>query len=246
MKIILRTHGGLGNQIFQIFYARLLSIYHGCSLVEMHDINYINRDQRNSEINRSNINPLVIEKFISTLRIPKIINKSLNSKIEEFRIFNNVYLDGYFQSTSSYKKFSKDSIAIEIENLRNELSIKKANRDEKLIHFRVGDFFKNENESIAHILERFKKIQNGSYIITNREELLRNPQVSIEITKKNCQVIESGAYSPEQLLRLIASFKSIDSNNSTLVFWASILGMGNVSFSNITLKETHYYLQSLA
>jgi hypothetical protein len=58
MTAILRTHGGLGNQLFQVLYGRLFAEQFRLDLVEVHDISY-NHHQLLRGVNKNGlaINP---------------------------------------------------------------------------------------------------------------------------------------------------------------------------------------------
>ena len=53
------------------------------------------------------------------------------------------------------------------------------------------------------------------------------------------------APSPEELLRLMSKYKKIDTNGSTLTFWASILAGSCVNFSDLNLKKSQEYFVRL-
>ena len=95
-KIVLRTHGGLGNQLFQVVYGRLFSKEKNLPLFEIHDENYAHKFPRDKRLLASP-SPKFINKVISDLRFPKIIYKV--SKKDGFPLLINstYYLDGYYQ-----------------------------------------------------------------------------------------------------------------------------------------------------
>ena len=101
MSVIVRTHGGYGNQIFQVFYARLYAEQYSKELREIYDGAYYHGFLRSSELYQAP-EPTKFECFISSLRVPKLLQKTRINFVRPFRFCGSVYLDSYFQTVTSY------------------------------------------------------------------------------------------------------------------------------------------------
>ena len=76
MNVVVRTHGGLGNQLFQLLYGRLLAERHRATLYELHDIRYEHAFARSREL-AGRPAPPPPARPISSLRLPKILGSGL-------------------------------------------------------------------------------------------------------------------------------------------------------------------------
>src|SRR6218665_1376854 len=173
MTVVLRTHGGLGNQLFQIFFARLCAKAGNIEYVELHDANYEHHFARSTELWPAPAVPTKLQRIISNLRIPKILSRLKLRKGEAITVFGDRFLDGYFQQESDFSVFPDELIASQITQLRAELGIKPvaATNKRTLYHIRLGDFFNDEQAAMAHAIERVSQLQPNSTIITNQEAL---------------------------------------------------------------------------
>ena len=247
MTVIVRTHGGLGNQIFQIFFARLYAQALETDYVELHDNNYKHKFARSSEIRPTFTTATKRQKFISDLRIPKLLLRSHLYKTEKTTIFGDTFLDGYFQQASDYLPFSDAHINAQIEVLRKELHIEHDNLNScTLYHLRLGDFFLNNKEAKAHTLERLEELEPGSVIISNQEEIFRENTIQDKLRDKDCILHSTAGYTSEDTIRLMSKYRKIVTNNSTLAFWASILGDCQTEFSDPKLATIHSLLSKIA
>lgn len=234
-NVLVRTHGGLGNQIFQIFYGRLYAKSRGLVLEEIHDSDYEHRFLRSTELGKGSA-PTNIESLISRMRIPKLMNKYLGMGEKPFEFGRTTYIDGYYQNIDSYNGFSDDLIQNELRKISNELAIQCAWKEEVLVHFRLGDFYVNRVDAAAHVNSRLEEIPLGSHIISNDEELLKSLDMESILSKKNARIISTKKKSPEELMRMMASYSEIRANDSTMVFWARVLGNSRVVFINPRLR----------
>ena len=240
MRIVLRTHGGLGNQIFQTFYGRLLADKLGAELTRVHDARYAHGFGASSELGLQHPRSRGAGAALSWLRIPKLLKRA-GVDCETIRLPGLVLLDGYFQQPSDYAQFESAAIARELRALRAELGIGAAPAAGTLVHVRLGDFFTSEEAQKTHLAERMESIPDGAAVITNRDDLLvvvpgdwgRAPQI---------RFVPTADLTPEALLRLMSGFGEIRTNESTLAFWASILGNCRVTLKTSYLAETHALL----
>jgi hypothetical protein len=239
MKIIVRTHGGFGNQIFQILYARLISNQYNIPYVEIHDDSYPHGFKRANGLRISTGKILLIERVISACRLPKILNKIGLNKKGWIKFCGNFYLDDYYQKVEHYDHFSELAIKKELIRIADEMKIIGEKKYNHLVHLRLGDFFKSQSDSQAHIIERINVMKENSFIITNQEELLRTSIIASALERKSCKLISTANLNPDDLIRKMSQFKVIDANDSTLTFWASVLGGSFVNFKDVRLKNLH-------
>ena len=240
-SIILRTHGGLGNQLFQIFYGRLISDEFKMDLREVHDLNYKHKFNR-CEVPATSPAPSILQSAVSSLRVPKVFERLFRRQESPLKIGQNWYLDGYFQDKILYENFSPAAIHKNLQTIANELNILPADDDTLLVHLRVGDFFNNKNTACLHILERLLDIPNGSALMTNDEELLSDGDISKLIKAKKASLISTKKMSAENVLRAISRHRKVDANDSTLVFWAHVLSGSQVDFKSVRLSALADYL----
>lgn len=234
--VVLRTHGGLGNQLFQILYGRLFAEKHSCKMFVVHDMNYRHQFPR-AMVPLAAMPPSGWKAVISAARIPKFLQRGLRGDEKPWRFLGVWFLDGYFQDENQYLNFDDESIQRQLLCLASELRISPAQNDAHLVHLRLGDFFCNQDSAIRHIIDRLSYIPIGSHIITNEESLLNNPEVKELMAKRCACLVTTIGFSAEDLLRTIAGYRQIDANDSTLIFWAHVLSGSQVSFRSPRLSS---------
>lgn len=232
--VVVRTHGGLGNQLFQLLYARLYARVHGADLSEIHDLRYAHAFGRSGELARAPA-PAPLRRMISGLRIPKLATR-IGSARNAVHLVGTIYLDGYFQQVEDYAGFSDAILRDELIRLRNELCVSNAPARERGMHLRLGDFFASDADVVAHLVERLKKLGPDTSIVTNEEDRLAAPEIAAILTANGARVVPTGDMTPEQVLRTLASFRHVDGNDSTLLFWASVLSGMDCEYRNVNLR----------
>lgn len=220
-RVVVRTHGGLGNQTFQLFYARLFAQQAYASLFETHDLRYAHRFARSNELEQAPA-PTIGEWAVSALRLPKILTRVRLPK-DAVTLFGTTYLDGYYQRFADYEKFDDASLRRELHRLRSEFGLSEIPTREVGMHLRLGDFFKSDADVVQHLNERLRRLGPNTEIVTNEESRLRTPSVAETLTAKRASIVPTTDMTPEQVLRTLASFRHVDGNDSTLLFWASVL-----------------------
>lgn len=243
MKVVLRTHGGVGNQIFQVLYARLFAAKNNASLSEIHDANYKHRFARSTDLGTSPEPTSAAIKCMSSFRLPKVLQRIGWSNNEQLSLLGTVYLDGYFQSANAYSPFEPAQISAELIRIRQELQILDQKKNGLLVHLRLGDFFDSTDAARKYAMERLRDLRPGSTIITNQEELLAEPDFQSMLSDAGCKLQTTGGFSPEAIIRLMSQFEQIVANDSTLTFWASVLGGCAVEFTNPTLIEANLFFR---
>ncbi len=241
-EVVLRTHGGLGNQLFQIFFGRLFSELIGSPLKEVHDLRYSHAFSR-SEALVTGKKPTSCQAFVSAARIPKLLYRIFGVIERPLCVGRTFYLDGYFQELESYKLFDVKDLRRHLEKLADELSIGPADLDICVVHLRVGDFFKDISGAKIHVFERLKNTPIGSHIMTNDESILFDPNIATLIELRALKLVTTIGMSAEEVLRTMARYRRIDANDSTLTFWASVFGGCEISIKNRSLSDCCSFLK---
>lgn len=248
MTVVVRTHGGLGNQLFQILYARLYARRRGTAYAEIHDRGYAHRFGRSAELAPAPAIASGWQQLVSRARLPKVLGRIGLDHSEMIALPGGAFLDGYFQRADQYAGFTPSAVATEIERLRAELQVDPAAAHDPrtLYHLRLGDFFNDREKALDHALGRIENLERGSLVISNQEELFSEPRIAAKMAEMECDLRPSADYSGEQVVRFMAGFSRIATNDSTLAFWASVLGNCRTSFENVRLAELHEMLFAIA
>jgi hypothetical protein len=236
-KIVLRTHGGLGNQLFQYFYARVISIEQKIPVIEIvHEQNYKHRFELASEFDQFRIDN---EKYLlSRLRIAKIFEKlKINAGIMTFN--GTMYLDGYFQNDRLYMSTSKEVVDLVIVEIKSLFKIALEKNENTINHMRLGDFFLNEYEESQHLLSRINNLLFGSHLISNRDDLIKRKIILTRLKFRNIKHIETSSYSASEILRLLSTYSCIISNGSTLAFWSAVLSNSRLEIGAESLNSLY-------
>lgn len=240
--VVSRTHGGLGNQLFQILYGRLLAKQKGLQLRELHDSNYLHAFARSGKLICGR-ELSSWQKLFSAARIPKVINLIPCCGEAPVGFWDTIYLDGYFQNVTNYTKFDFLDIEQVLNSFRNEIGIRSPTVNSTLEHLRLGDFFVDQAGAISHTLERLRNIPQGTHIMTNEEKLLRHDKIKDLINTKELTLVKTQDMTAEEVLKTMSRYRRINGNESTLTFWASVLAGCKVNFKNENLRQLQEYLK---
>lgn len=198
--------GGLGNQLFILLKAYTLGEveiwtgnlrrYSVPRSLEVDPCKLITCNVRNG-----NIALLFILRIFDLLRI------------SEVRCMSSTYFLDYYQNVGVY---NKRAIIGFIDKTRSLLNIEE--KGSKLIHVRMTDF----NDSDATIIDFLNgcKELNGSVFMTDDEDRLARILSYMNIPVKIIGTEKVGAL---ELLELMGGYSAIESNGSTLAFWAAFL-----------------------
>jgi hypothetical protein len=241
MAVVVRTHGGLGNQLFQILFARLSAGIRHTGYAELHDLNYVHGFKRSTELVSAPLYATGVQRWISGLRIPKLLLRTRLWRTEQVALLGSIYLDGYFQREADFQRFTDAQIATEVHRLRRELRIEPngGGDNRTLYHIRLGDFFDDAVAAVAHTLKRVDDLAPNATVITNQEELFQNAQVQQRMKAKECRLHGTADYASEDVIRLMSTHGRIVTNNSTLALWASVLGNCRTEFDDPRLAAVH-------
>lgn len=241
--IILHSHGGLGNQIFQILAAKLLSFQFKVNKIQIYHNDKYNHSFKLSDKFYIYDKAKGLILFLSKLRLPKFFFRLNLSDKEYLNFYRFFFLDGYFQDISFYQKFPREVINSNLSYLRKLLLVTKLKRkNKKLYHLRLGDFFLNRELAKNYAINYIKKCENLSHLITNQEDLLSSNNLNKLIKYKKIKIIKTGKIKATDLLNFMASYDEITSNSSTLAFWAAVLGESKLNIKSKRLMILYKFL----
>ena len=225
-SVIIRTHGGLGNQLFLVFFAVCFCIENNVQVIKLiHDSGYPHAFGSDDKLIKIGKKPTFIEEVISSMRIPKIMKKLFKESDESIKLLSNLFLDGYFQDPSSYKKYSNKTMSKALERIRDVLECDKITKKsfDLLVHVRLGDFFKSKDEELIAARSIVQACDQPCHMITNHEDILKEAIALSDKNKSDYHVISTSQMSSRELMNLMGKYICIKSNNSTLAVWAAII-----------------------
>lgn len=232
MKILFRSCGGIGNQIFQILFVRLLaSKYNLNKIVHYHESNYERIAHWEYPTNELFVKPNYIEMIILKFRLPQLFYRLGISKREYFNFFGTIIVDGYFQNYLYYKIFDNKLLSQQIDLIRLELGIFDCKKEDSLYHLRLGDFFENTDEEIEFVINFLNATRSEISIISNNDKLFNeNNEIKLLVTSKKIKYINTSFYTSIELIKLFGTYNDVYSNGSSLAFISAIL-------CNTTIKK---------
>lgn len=232
MFLVLRSYGGLGNQIFQYFFC--LNIQEKIKfkkIYSIHSTNYSHQFIHNESL-KIYPKPSKLIKIISDLRLPIILSRLGLSKKGYIKLGNYIFLDSYFQEKELYSCFSKNNIKKSLENIRSILGISQRDAEfENVYHLRLKDFFKNEHDELHYLKLSLDKMVPDSHIITNRQDLFSSEDVMQKMETKKLSLIDTEGFDAREVIEKFCIYSNITTNNSTLALWAAILFKRNLILS---------------
>ena len=238
-KIVLRTHGGLGNQLFQVYFALCCKFeYQYQKIVIIHDNRYRHKFALDEKLREWGQKASLVDYFVSAMRLPKIIKKIGRVHRETLEIGRTRFMDGYFQDHSDYASFSTTSLSAALSVLRTVLGVEGDGHTEApcLEHLRLGDFFENNSAEEFAARSILEKIKKDSHIVTNNESLVMAICAEGNLSAKLTLVTTKDMPAAE-LLHLMGRYAEIRSNDSTLALWAALLYRRNLHLENTRLQK---------
>jgi hypothetical protein len=241
-SVVVRTHGGLGNQLFQVLYARLFATHYGIPLFETHDDRYAHKFSRTKAL-KCDCRPPIVARALSALRIPKIRQKLTHEDELPWVMFGSVFLDGYFQEVQYFRAFAPGAVARELSRMKQEIGVGACWIDVPLVHLRLGDFFVKSSRAKWHAFERLREAPRGAIIITNDEDVVSDPAIRGVMLEREVSLFPTSGLAAEDVLRFMSRHRRIIANDSTLTFWASVFGGSEVEFRDPVLKLTQEFFR---
>lgn len=233
--IIARTHGGLGNQMFQIGHAMLRARAVGVSIVRRHDTRHATvfaATPAFAELDGPLALPLA---GLSWLRLPKLLTRS-RLRCDALTFGRTVLLDGYFQRAGDWAAPDEDIQAV-LGDFRRRFEIVPGAGSGTVVHLRLGDFFTDDAAQRVHLATRLADLPAVATLITNRDDLLAAHAEML--SERGLLHQPTTGMPPESLLALMAGFADIKSNDSTLAIWAALLGRARMAISHPPLRDVH-------
>jgi hypothetical protein len=240
-KIYVVLHGGLGNQLFQFFRALVIANENkDYQIFFIEDFLKIYNVPRQYELD-----PILEEmclfkrnvksSFLIKIRLPKLLAKFILAAEPILKIPGyGLILDGYFQSLSSYKEVSKESIDAAISLLRKNFiqkSLIVMSDKYEVCHVRLTDFFKDKVESRKYVSNFLLSINRDVDIVTDDEILFEDELLKMRLPYQ-VHVIPTQDFTAWDLVKLFSRYKKITSNGSSLAFWASMLSQSTLETTN--------------
>ena len=242
-RVIIRTHGGLGNQIFQVFFAL---VRYQKNIILNHDKRYPHGFQLAHCFQEHFCDATsVFESLICRSRVVKLLEKS-SAAIPEIKLGNSVFLDGYFQKVGFYAPYDGARLLFGLNCLRDILEINGRPTKNYLSHLRLADFFNSDFERVTAARKRLECMGGEINFISSDDALISNDQQCQDIiSRKSLMHIKTDGYSAEKIFRLMSEYQTIESNNSTLAFWAAVLNKTELRVDDANLKKMFFLLKNL-
>ena len=246
--ILIRTHGGLGNQLFQIFFALALADRTQDNDIKVfHHLRYKHRFELSPILERyRKETSLDRYRIISSLRMPKVLTKMGLRSSGYLHVGSLYVLDDYFQDLRHYTCFTTKNLKSSMKTIKSLFIHEPISKKDSLYHLRLKDFFRNESEEKGHLLERIKDMRNGSDIITNNDGLFERLVDSTLLERRSIRLIKTSHAKAEDILRLMMNYRTIDSNGSTLALWAAVLSSANLNSGDLELDAFIKYMKENA
>ena len=225
-------HGGLGNQLFQLFSAQTYALMSDLNFIQLHvELLSKYRTKRILEIE-----PLLTEDaffkclvtqmpIVGRFRIPKILSKTTGRDRILAIPMLGYFADGYFQSLQDYSPSQLNETAIVLENWRKELRRQgylSSNVRGRLVHIRLGDFFDQPEVALSHATTRLSEISGYADVITDSEEILMKAIHGIG-RSNNFKIVSSSQRKSWEVLTIMSGYAEISTNGSSLACWATLL-----------------------
>ncbi len=259
--IIVNLKGGLGNQMFQYALGYILSktknvpLYFDLRLMEEEKINPSPRNvPRDFDLDVFGIKKKIVSKkdliktiqFSNNYRLRKYISIFLDKlnlfifyekkRVFNNRIFNNnfnnIYLDGLWQSEKYFKDFRDDILSLynfnKIKNKEKNISfLKKIDFSKSIcLNVRRTDFINNPEHNVVNINYYKNAVSNFINILGNNPEIYVFSD-DLEWCKKNLKFNninfvehEYAGHKFYDYLYLMSSFKNFIIPNSSFGWWA--------------------------
>ena len=255
-QVIIR--GGLGNQLFGLFYAyKLLLKYQGkvslnlgsYSISKRQDRSFLLSDfypklEENFNINSTFISNFIYlyARFFEKIFVKQKVNRLPGDNISIINYWPKRYLhNGYFQKINNTDIDNK-SIELLKKSYVHNLSETKYNS--LAIHIRRGDYLNNKHSMHGIIDEKYlfeeakhqfkENNYNGITIFTDSPNLI---DINIFRTLNKNISIDCGG-SPIQVFKRMTNHRALIASNSSFSLWAGILGeINNFSIPSYWMKN---------
>lgn len=241
MTIRTILHGGLGNQLFQLFYAELLA-----KLLDDRRLTLVTSCLGSYAVGRD----MELEPFLSNaevtvavtrqitalerLRLPKLVRRVAGLEVVLRLGSGRMLVDGYFQAPQAYARFGAAPVAAQLAQWNLLLSRQErivAPLREHLTHVRLTDFVTAGQDPEVLAAPIVERVPENGYMITDDERTIgaliaRRPEAG------RPTLISTVGMSSWAVLKTMSEFREIDTNGSSLACWAASLTGARLSSTN--------------
>lgn len=235
-------HGGLGNQLFQYFKARLMTV----DTVQPRIMLYGDLLGRYSTARGFELETLLRAEALpfvgispidslSRLRIPKLMHRLTRHEcVPSIPAFGTI-VDGYFQVDRSFEAHSGHAMRGVLFAWRDALNrsglLQRPTR-KRLLHIRLGDFFESPARARAYAAARIAEVEGDCDLVTDQENLV-DEVVKSQGQQGLVRLIPSAGWDAWRLLSWMTGYRCLATNGSTLAYWAAALGGAKLHSTNL-------------
>lgn len=225
-------HGGLGNQLFQYFFARIrISRSHSNTIRLVTDLLVRYNSPRNIELlpliescpsdglSLSNADTLL------RMRIPKIVKRIIGWELVVPIPGYGLIVDGYFQELKYFNNCPVGVLSSELNLWRRtltELLTLNTPAKGRITHIRLGDFFCDREVARSFAAQQLSAISGPTDLVTDQEDVIADELAKMDLTHP-VRLLPSADLSAWELMALMCRYESISTNGSTLAFWAAVI-----------------------
>lgn len=242
-------HGGLGNQLFQYFIGHLearhlatpllrlnthaLGNYSAARKFELAPLTTLPSDTPQVTVHANDL--------IARLRIPKLLHRlTKREMVLNCPIYGRL-VDGYFQHRKDFQRYPPAMLHNLRSDWRHALFMKDllcAPNRLRITHIRLGDFFRSSEEARHFARGHLVNLRGTSDLVTDQEDLVQSILEELHLLGR-LRVVPSKSMDAWSLLRLFSQYGHIETNGSSLAFWAATLAGTQFTSSNPEHQAIH-------
>lgn len=250
VRVIL--HGGLGNQLFQYFIGLLEKRQRGAILLRL-DTHALAHYSTARDFELVPLVPLpsdapkvVVDsnRQLARLRLPKILQNVFKREFIVTLPFCETLVDGYFQHMLDFERYPKQLLDDQLSEWRNVLSTKnllQAAEHDRVTHIRLGDFFSSGQSARRFARDHLSRLQGVSDLLTDQEDLVQSIIEELGVATR-LRLVRSGEMNAWALFRHFSRYRHVETNGSSLAFWAATLAGADFTSSNPEHEAIHRLL----
>ena len=158
-------------------------------------------------------------------RVPKVIAK-LTGRETAMRVPGlGVAVDGYYQTSRAYLCYpalQRQAMLAALRRATRASNQTSAHVEKRvLVHIRLADFFKARTTALAFARRHILTVPRAARIISDEEDLVRT--TISDLARTDLELLPTAGLDAWQVLRVMSSHDCLQSNGSTLAFWAAAL-----------------------
>lgn len=234
-------HGGLGNQLFQYFFASIKAGQQAPADIRL-ITDFLGRysSPRSVELHPligprlSNGVRLSTAGLLLRARLPKVLKRITGQEVALPLPVYGTIVDGYFQELQHYKNCPADVLAAELalwrRTLAERLSLNTLGRG-RITHIRLGDFFNDREAAQSFAARQLSAISGPTDLVTDQEDVLADELAKLDLAHP-VRLLPSADMSAWDLMALMCRYEAISTNGSTLAFWAAVIRGAQLQSTN--------------